>query len=55
MQCWFLTLQALLRAPVQLVSLLMDGGRLEVPPRERLPGADTPSFAGLDAYVALLK
>ena len=28
---------------------------MEIPARDRLPGADTPSWAGLDAYVALLK
>ena len=28
----------------QLVGLVLNGGRLEIPPRERLPGADTPHF-----------
>ena len=31
---------------LQIVSLVMGGGRLEVPRRERLPGPDTLSFAG---------
>lgn len=39
----------------QLINLLMNGGRLEIPPRERLPGEDTPSFAGLDDYISLLQ
>ena len=44
----------LLPALLQLVSLVTQGGRLEIPPRERLPGgADTAAFRGLDAYVAL--
>ncbi|KAL4430022.1 hypothetical protein ABPG77_004392 [Micractinium sp. CCAP 211/92] len=41
--------------PWQLVNLLMNGGHLEIPPREELPGADTPSFEGLDAYIQLMK
>lgn len=41
--------------PWQLVNLLMNGGHLEVPPREELPGTDTPAFEGLDAYIALMK
>ncbi|KAL4443337.1 hypothetical protein ABPG75_011074 [Micractinium tetrahymenae] len=43
------------QGPWQLVNLLMSGGRLEIPPWERLPGADTATFAGLDAYVSLIK
>ena len=39
----------------QLVGKLMDGVRLEVPPRDQLPGLDTPAFQGLYAYVALMK
>ncbi len=41
--------------PWQLVNLLMNGGHLDIPPREELPGADTPTFAGLDAYIELMK
>lgn len=41
--------------PWSLVGKLMDGVRLEVPPRDQLPGFDTPAFQGLDAYVALMK
>lgn len=50
--------QALPKFPsphVQLVTLVVGGGRLEIPPRDRLPGYDTAAFSGLDAYVALLK
>lgn len=36
------------------MSLVLDGGRLEIPSRERLPGADTPTFHGLDDYIALM-
>ena len=39
----------------QLVGKLMDGVRLEVPPRDQLPGPDTRSFAGLDDYIALMR
>ncbi|PSC74168.1 Serine threonine-kinase CTR1 [Micractinium conductrix] len=41
--------------PWQLVSLVVGGGRLEVPPRGALPGADTPTFTGLEAYLALMR
>ncbi len=40
---------------LQLVNLLVSGSRLEIPPLEQLPGSDTPQFAGLDAYVALMR
>lgn len=40
---------------MQLVTLVVGGGRLEIPLRERLPGYDTAAFSGLDAYVALLQ
>ena len=33
----------------------MDGQRLEVPPRDKLPGPDTASFAGLDDYITLMR
>lgn len=39
----------------QIVSLVLGGGRPTVPPREQLPGADTPTFAGLDAFLALMR
>ena len=32
--------------PWQLVSLILGGGRLEIPSADHLPGADTASFAG---------
>lgn len=41
--------------PWQIVSLVLGGGRPPVPPREQLPGADTPEFAGLDAFLGLMK
>ena len=31
---------------LQIISLVLGGGRLEIPARERLPGPDTRSFAG---------
>ena len=48
-------LSAPLHPSSQLVGKLMDGVRLEVPPRDQLPGFDTHAFQGLDAYVALMK
>lgn len=33
----------------------MLGERPVVPPREQLPGVDTPQFAGLDAYLELME
>ena len=41
--------------PWQLASRVMAGERLEVPPREALPGPDTAGWAGLDGYVALMQ
>ena len=41
--------------PWQLVNHVLAGGRLEVPPREALPGPDTAAFAGLDAYISLMQ
>ena len=41
--------------PWQIVSTVIGGGRLEIPPRGRLPGADTRTFAGLDAFVRLIR
>lgn len=41
--------------PWQVVTVVTEGGRLEVPPREDLPGPDTMDFEGLDAYVTLMK
>lgn len=40
--------------PWQVVTIVMDGGRLEVPAAEALPGGGG-SFEGLDAYVALIR
>jgi hypothetical protein len=34
---------------LQIISLVLGGGRLEIPARERLPGLDTQSFAGGEA------
>ena len=41
--------------PWQLVSHVVAGGRLEVPPRHALPGPDTAAFAGLDDYISLMQ
>lgn len=41
--------------PPQLVGFVTHGGRPEVPPREQLPGEDTPHFEGLDAYLDLMQ
>lgn len=38
-----------------MAASIAQGGRLEVPAREALPGPDTASFAGLDAYIALMQ
>jgi hypothetical protein len=35
-----------LSATLQIVGLVMGGGRLDIPVRDRLPGPDTASFAG---------
>ncbi|KAL4443708.1 hypothetical protein ABPG75_011445 [Micractinium tetrahymenae] len=39
----------------QLATLVVNGRRPDIPPRDQLPGADTPDFQGLDAYLALLQ
>ncbi|KAL4436097.1 hypothetical protein ABPG77_005545 [Micractinium sp. CCAP 211/92] len=41
--------------PWKIINLVLNGGRLEVPSRDSLPGDDTPAFTGLDRYVALIK
>lgn len=41
--------------PFQIINLVLNGGRLEVPSRDSLPGDDTPAFTGLDRYVTLIK
>ena len=41
--------------PWQIVSLVNSGGRLEIPALDRLPGPDTATFNGLDAYCQLLR
>lgn len=33
----------------------MKGERLPIPPREALPGPDTPAFTGLDGYCTLMQ
>lgn len=38
----------------QVVTIVTEGGRLELPPRERLPGPDSQTWGELDAYKALL-
>lgn len=39
----------------EIVSRLMCGERLPIPPVESLPGPDAPRFAGLPAYLALMQ
>lgn len=41
--------------PWQVVTLVMEGGRLSIPTRYDLPGPDTGSFEGLEDYVTLMK
>ncbi|KDD73320.1 protein tyrosine kinase [Helicosporidium sp. ATCC 50920] len=41
--------------PWQVVTLVTEGGRLPIPAREALPGADTKDFRGLDAFVGLVR
>ena len=41
--------------PWQVVTMVMEGGRLTIPPREQLPGPDTDTFVGLDDYVDLMR
>ncbi len=40
---------------LQIALLVLQGERPQVPPYEALPGPDTASFAGLDAYVQLMR
>lgn len=40
--------------PWQIVSMVTEGRRLEIPPRAALPGPDTSAFDGLDSYVGLI-
>ncbi|KAL4447322.1 hypothetical protein ABPG77_007355 [Micractinium sp. CCAP 211/92] len=40
---------------LQLVGLVLSGGRLVIPPRHGLPGTDTPHFQGLEEYTSLLQ
>ena len=42
-------------ACAQLGATIRQGGRPEVPAREALPGPDTVAWAGLDAYVQLMR
>lgn len=45
----------LLAHHLQLYTRLRNGQRLEVPPCDKLPGADTRTFAGLQGYIALMQ
>jgi hypothetical protein len=38
-----------------VVGKLTNGERLVAPPRDKVPGADTSAFQGLDAYVTLME
>ena len=40
--------------PWQVVTVVMDGGRLPIPTRDNLPGPDTDTFEGLDDYIELM-
>ena len=40
--------------PWQVVTVVMDGGRLPIPSRDSLPGPDTDIFEGLDDYIELM-
>ena len=41
--------------PWQIANLVISGGRLDLPPRDQLPGADTARWGGLDAYMVLMQ
>jgi serine/threonine protein kinase len=41
--------------PWQVVTFVTEGGRLEIPARERLPGPDSATWGELDAYVRLVQ
>ncbi|KAL4436932.1 hypothetical protein ABPG75_004071 [Micractinium tetrahymenae] len=41
--------------PWQVVTIVSDGGRLDIPSRDQLPGPDSQEWVALDAYVALLQ
>ena len=49
------TQSTLPRLRPQIGAKVVAGERLELPPREALPGPDTAAFAGLDAYCALIQ
>lgn len=40
--------------PWQVVTVVMEGGRLPIPSRDSLPGPDTDTFDGLDDYIDLM-
>ncbi|KAI7840643.1 hypothetical protein COHA_005664 [Chlorella ohadii] len=42
-------------SPFKVGATIMAGGRPEVPPREALPGPDTATWSGLDAYLQLMR
>ena len=41
--------------PWQVVTMVMEGGRLSIPSRDALPGPDTGAFQGLDDYIELMR
>ncbi|PRW51177.1 Serine threonine- kinase CTR1 [Chlorella sorokiniana] len=41
--------------PFKLGATIRQGGRPDVPPRNQLPGPDTAGWAGLDAYLQLMR
>ena len=40
---------------MQIMYAVLQGERPAIPPRHELPGPDTLSFSGLEAYIALMK
>ena len=41
--------------PWQVVTVVSEGGRLELPPRSRIPGPDTQSWDGLPAFYGIIE
>ena len=41
--------------PWQVVTVVTEGGRLEIPARQDLPGPDTMEFEGLEGYLTLMR
>jgi hypothetical protein len=52
---WRLPWTLINMTPFKLGATIRQGGRPEVPARDQLPGPDSASWAGLDAYVQLMR